>query len=88
MTIIPESHSVAQAAAAIKATVMKALPARTRTECARLRYHMAEAFERTNREAALIILAERARYSGLPLIWADTVLRGERQSAAALRLVA
>ncbi len=43
---------------------------------------MAVAFARANREAALIILAERARYSGLPLIWAETVLRGERQPAA------
>ena len=47
-----------------------------------------EAYEHANRECARIIRTDPARYAGLPLLWAESVLRHERQTDAEWRLVA
>ena len=51
------------------------------------RRHLA-ANERSNLQAAHIILTDRKRYAGLMVQWAESVLRHERQTAAEWRLIA
>jgi hypothetical protein len=58
------------------------------TSARRTRYHIATNYERSNLEAAHVILASRERYAGLPVLWAESVLRHKREAAAEWRLVA
>jgi hypothetical protein len=58
------------------------------TPTGRTRYHLAADFERSNLDAARVILAARERYAGLPVLWAESVLRHKREAAAEWRLVA
>jgi hypothetical protein len=64
-------------------------PARIRNTGARQkRYRLAATYERTNLQAAHVILRDRKRYAGLMVQWAESVLRHERLSAAEWRLIA
>jgi hypothetical protein len=70
-------------AAAGGATVLPRHERSRQTQAARV-----ERYADQNRVCAEIILRERARYAGLPVIWAEAVIRGNAEHCRDWRLVA